>query len=310
MAKHRRARQAPGAAGAPSRRRPAPRTRRARARHRAPPPRALPDGSRRRTFARRLALDVRLLSARRFDPFGACFGGSPPDHSDVEELHGRSYPQRRGGLAAQRNLVERGVHVGREQPYQDEHQADARNPPGSRDEQTDRARDLEQPRQVYDPEEIGRGGGDHRREVMFHAGEVAEAGEQEHDHQGDAASIPPRGEALDSEPAQTPQENERSKQNEQGYHVSPFGEGRRSTLHLCRDPRWVACLLSRHFPSATGRDYWPGLVSCLLSSLLYLLRSPGRSRPPIPVPSVRAGAAADHPHLSGTSPAVGMPESW
>src|SRR4028118_2053143 len=204
---------------------------------RAPPARAIPDGSRRRTFARRLALDDRLPSGQRFGPLGAGFDRGPPDHPDVEELHGRSYPQRRGGLAAQRNLVERGVHVGRKQPYQEEHQADARELPGSRDEQTDRARDLEQPRQVYDPEAVGQGGGDHRREVMLHAGEMAEAGEQEHDHRAEATGVPPRGEALDSEPAQTPQENERNKQNEQGYHVSPFGEGRRSTLRFCRAPR-------------------------------------------------------------------------
>src|SRR4028119_2470972 len=241
-----------------------------------PPARAIPDGSRRRTFARRLALDDRLLSARQFAPFGTCFDRGPPHHPDVEELHGRPYPQRRGGLAAQRNLVERGVHVGREQPYQEEHQADARNPSGSRDEQTDRARDLEQPRQVYDPEAVWQGGGDQRREVMFHAREVAEAGEQEHDHQGDAASIPPRGEARDSEPAQTPQENERSKQNEQGYHASPFGEGRSPALPLCRDPHWVACLLSRHFPSATGRGYWP--VARLLP-LVVLALPPSLFRP-------------------------------
>jgi hypothetical protein len=68
----------------------------------------------------------------------------------------------------------------------------------------------------------------------------------------------------------------------------------------------ACCRVTSRLPPAvtTGR----GLVSCLLSSLLYLLRSSGRGRPPVPVPSVRAGATADHPHLSGTPPALEVPE--
>jgi hypothetical protein len=56
------------------------------------------------------------------------------------------------------------------------------------------------------------------------------------------------------------------------------------------------------------RPSLPAGARFFFASLFYLLRFPGRSLPFVPIPSVRPPAAADYPHHSGSTLALGLPE--
>src|SRR4028118_2149756 len=110
-----------------------------------------------------------------------------------------------------------------------------------------------------------------------------------------AASLQEESRLTPSAPKPLRMMNEIARTNRDIMRVS-FPRGQASAPRSCHNPRWAARFALLHPSTATavptGRTY----VSCLLASLLHLLRFTGRGRSFITIYSLRPEAALDHPH--------------
>ncbi len=127
--------------------------------------------------------------------------GGPVEEGDEEELHGEAEPEGGGRLAAEGDVLLRGVDVGDEHGDEQKDEANAGEGAEARKEQAGGAEEFEDAGDVNDQERLREEGGDHTGEVMAHFGEMGAGGEEEHDREGVAGGGMPGGERGDSEGA-------------------------------------------------------------------------------------------------------------